>query len=72
MSIRHAGIRATALLLALLGLASIDLDTKAGAVSEESHKNADTLASFSSYRTWTKMNTQPMVISVDQLAVSSI
>ena len=72
MTIRNAGIRPIALLLILVGLASLVLETKAGPVSQESHKNADTLAIFSSYRTWTKMNTEPMVISVNELAVTSI
>jgi hypothetical protein len=73
MTIRHAGIRAITLALALVGLASsVDLGTKAGPVSEKSYKNADTLAILSSYRTWTKMNTQPIVLSVDQLAATQI
>jgi len=74
MRIRHAWIRAVALVLALVGLASsVYLETKAGSFSkEESHKSAATLAIFSSYRTWTKMNGQPMVISTNQLGSFAI
>lgn len=73
MTIRLAGIRTITLALVLVGLVSaVDLGTKAEPISEESSRNADTLASFSSYRTWTKMNTQPMVWAVDLLAPMQI
>jgi len=74
MRIRHAWIRAFALVLALVGLASsVYLETKAGSFAkEESHNNAGTLGIFSSYRAWTKKNEQPMVFSIDQLGSMAI
>ncbi len=71
MTIRHTGIRAITLVLALVGSASsVDLGTEAEPVPEKSSKNADTLAILTSYRTWTKMNQQPIIVAVDQLALN--
>ena len=67
MTIRHAGSRAIVLSLILVGLAgSVGLATKAGPVPGKPSKDAETLAFFSSYRTWTKMNARPMIVVANQ------
>ena len=70
MTIRHAGSRTIVLSLVLVGLAgSVELATKAGPVPGKPSKDAETLAIFSSYRTWTKMSSGPMTVVANQRTV---
>jgi hypothetical protein len=70
MTIRHAGNQAIVLLLIVVGLAgSVELATKAGPVPGKPSNDAETLAIFASYRTWTKMNSRPMMVVANQRTV---
>ena len=70
MTICHAGSRAIVLSLILVGLAgSVGLATKAGPVPGKQSKDAEALAIFSSYRTWTKMSARPLLVVADQRMV---